>query len=357
MGTSHGTRDEADHLAVDVIVNNYQYARYLPRAIDSALAQTHSSVRVIVVDDGSTDGSRDVIGSYGDRIETVLKENGGQASAVNAGMLRSRGDIVIFLDADDELEPEAASRVAAAFAARPDLARVHYRLRVMDGDGALTDELKPPDRLALAAGDLRDATLHCPFDAAWLPTSGNAFRASDLRRILPVPEEEYRLCADWYLVHVSSLLGPVGAIDDALGRYRVHAANGFTRSDGRLDLEHVADTAEYAAITRRHLIEVAHREGMPAEADQMASMCDVANRAILARLAAGADSRRRLFGLGVRSCRVRRDVGPAMKLMFISWLGLTLVAPRRQAARLGELFLLPESRPALDDLLGRLHRT
>lgn len=352
-------RTAADEVAVDVIINNYQYARYLPRAIDSALAQTHPSTNVIVVDDGSTDGSRDIIASYGDRIEAVLKPNGGQASAVNAGMTRSAGDAVIFLDADDELEPEAASRVAAAFAARPDLARVHFRLGVMDGDGAMTDELKPPARLALADGDLREATLSCPFDAAWLPTSGNAFRAEPLRRVLPVPEGEYRLCADWYLVHVSSLLGPVGAIDQPLGRYRVHAANGFTRSDGLLDLAHVADTARFAAITRRHLVDVAHREGLTADLPSMASMCDVANRAILARLStdgSGADSRRRLLGLGIRACRARRDVGITMKAMFISWLALTLVAPRRLARRLGTLFLLPESRPALDDLLGSLHR-
>jgi glycosyltransferase involved in cell wall biosynthesis len=75
---------------VSVIVNNYNYARFLPDAIDSALRQTYGHVEVIVVDDGSTDESRVVIASYGNRIRAVLKRNGGQGSAFNAVRGRAR---------------------------------------------------------------------------------------------------------------------------------------------------------------------------------------------------------------------------------------------------------------------------
>ena len=76
---------------LDIVVNNFNYARFLTAAVDSALAQRGTDVHVIVVDDGSTDDSRDLIASYGDRVTPVLKENGGQASAFNAGFLHCRG--------------------------------------------------------------------------------------------------------------------------------------------------------------------------------------------------------------------------------------------------------------------------
>ena len=82
------------------IISNYNYERFLEEAIDGALDQTYSNVEVIVVDDGSTDDCRRIIAGYGKRIVTVSKENGGQASACNVGFQASKGEIVIFLDAE-----------------------------------------------------------------------------------------------------------------------------------------------------------------------------------------------------------------------------------------------------------------
>src|SRR5687768_5034795 len=95
----------ADAPLVSVVINNYNYGRYLGPAIDSALQQSYPCVEVIVVDDGSTDHSRAVIAGYGHRIIPIYKANGGQASALNAGYEESQGEIVIFLDADDLLGP------------------------------------------------------------------------------------------------------------------------------------------------------------------------------------------------------------------------------------------------------------
>src|SRR5690242_13648165 len=97
-----------------VVVNNYNYARFLPEAIDSALDQTWAETEVIVVDDGSSDRSREIIAGYGDRIVRVFKENGGQNSALNAGFSRSRGDVILFLDSDDALLPTAAAAAVEA---------------------------------------------------------------------------------------------------------------------------------------------------------------------------------------------------------------------------------------------------
>src|SRR3954454_14414573 len=112
-------------LKASVIINNFNYARFLADAIDSALAQTHPNTEVIVVDDGSTDESASVIAAYGDRIAPVLKGNGGQASAYNAGYERSSGDIVCFLDADDMLLVDAIGSAADAFSVE-DVVKVQW---------------------------------------------------------------------------------------------------------------------------------------------------------------------------------------------------------------------------------------
>jgi len=115
------SQELASPQVVSIVVNNYNYARFLTECIDSALHQTYSAVEVVVVDDGSTDESREVIRNFGDRIKTVFKNNGGQGSAINAGFAASTGSIVIFLDADDELCGNYVAQLAAAASGGPDV--------------------------------------------------------------------------------------------------------------------------------------------------------------------------------------------------------------------------------------------
>jgi glycosyltransferase involved in cell wall biosynthesis len=88
---------------ISIIITSYNYARFLRDAISSALNQTYRETEVIVVDNGSTDNSRDIIVSCDKRIRPVLKENDGQASAFNTGFAVCNGDIVICLDSTDEI--------------------------------------------------------------------------------------------------------------------------------------------------------------------------------------------------------------------------------------------------------------
>src|SRR5690242_18207842 len=118
---------------VSIIVNNYNYGRFVGEAIESALGQTYRNTEIIVVDDGSRDNSREVIAGYGSRIIPVLKENGGQGSALNAGFAVCRGEFVLFLDADDMLEPQAIATVIREW--REGAARVYFPLQAVGPSG------------------------------------------------------------------------------------------------------------------------------------------------------------------------------------------------------------------------------
>ncbi len=217
-----------------IIVNNYNYGRFLREAVDSALGQTYPNTEVIVVDDGSTDESMEIIAGYGDRVIPVLKGNGGQASAFNAGFAASRGEMVIFLDADDLLLPTATEQAAELFD-DSDVVKVHWSMREVDEHGQETGKVQP--NRPLAEGDLRDIVIRDgPSAYAWPPTSGNAWSRRFIERIAPIPEEEYRISADIYLSALAPVFGWMRTIPAPQGCYRRHGQNNYlgNASDARL---------------------------------------------------------------------------------------------------------------------------
>lgn len=349
---------------VSVVVNNYNYGRFLADAIASALNQTYPRVEVIVVDDGSTDHSVEVIRGFGDRVRPLLKPNGGQASAFNAGFAQSRGEIVIFLDADDSLRPEIVERVVGAFGAQRDVAKVMYRLAVVDAWGNPTGGIKPSAHLPLRGGDLRRYALTCPFDLTWMATSGNAFAAEVLRQIFPIPEQAYgRVGADWYLSHLSALFGEVVFLADIGGAYRLHQRNNYETT--RVDLAQVTRTIRYMTTTAGYIVECADRLGLPnrpSSAAALLSVSQVAQRLIVRKLAgprrtpAQGDTLARLFGLGLRATARRSDLSARTKVLLGLWFALMVPAPRPVAHRLARLFLFPEARRPLNRHLQRRQR-
>jgi len=206
-----------------VIVSSYNYAPYLRAAIDSALSQTYAHTEVVVVDDGSSDDSPQIVRGYGERVVAVLKDNAGQASSLSAGFDASRGDVVIFLDSDDVLEPHAVARAVEAMAGG--VSKVHWPLREIDTDGRPLGNLVP--RAELSGGDLRRAVLEDGPRSdgyVWPPTSGNAWSRGFLRQVMPIPQF-YRTCPDLYLCAVAPLYGAVVALPTPLSRWRVHGEN------------------------------------------------------------------------------------------------------------------------------------
>jgi glycosyltransferase involved in cell wall biosynthesis len=214
---------------VSIIVDSYNYGRFLREAIDSALGQTYPRTEVIVVDDGSTDHSRAIMAEYRDRIIPVLKENGGQASAFNAGFAASRGDVICFLDSDDSLFPDAMHEAVRLFRdGGGDLAKVQWPLQIVDEHGRKTGRVAPVH--ALSEGDLRQAVAHGgPGGYTWPPTSGNAWARAFLQTVFPIPEAPYRTCPDLYLCTLAPLFGAVRRVLQPQGVWRVHGSNNSWR--------------------------------------------------------------------------------------------------------------------------------
>lgn len=319
--------------AVSIIITNHNYGAYVEQAILSALGQRDVDVEVVVVDDGSTDGSGEVIERFGSRVTAIFSANGGQGAAFNRGFAASTGDAVIFLDADDQLWDDIARRVVEAFA-DPTIARVQFPLDVIDRSGEPTGDTVPEAPKVPFAGDARPFLLTCPDDIVWQPTSGNAFRRTALSAVLPMPEEPYRLCADYYLSSLVPLHGNVTTLPRSGGGYRVHGANShFAR---REHPERLRTNICRTYATHRCLIDECGRlglVGLPSDPAAVRSVSFAANRLLSYRIdrrnhPIADDSRRALLGLGVSSSMIRTDVSAARRAAFVGWFLAMAVVPK-----------------------------
>lgn len=208
---------------VSIVINNFNYERYLPEAIESALNQSYKNLEVVAVDDGSTDSSRSIIDGYGDRVVRVYKENGGQSSAFNYGLSHARGSIVLFLDSDDSLEPDALSEIVPLFD-DPNAVCVRWRLRYVTEHGVDMGMTNPPVGVAVPEGNLTSWVQLNGWRYLTPPTSGNAFRKSCLEAFFPIPDAIKR-CSDVYLFGNVGVRGELKFVDKILGSYRQHTKN------------------------------------------------------------------------------------------------------------------------------------
>ena len=327
---------------ISIVINNFNYGCFLKECIDSAIDQTYPETEVIVVDDGSSDDSRRIIESYGQRIIPVLKDNGGQGSAFNAGFAAVSGCIVVFLDSDDLLRPDIARRVAETFRSDPSLAKVQYRLAYIDESGRPLGRTEPPARWKMPNGDVRrDVVMyHEPISP---PTSGNAFAVSVLKRIFPVPEALFPTAADAYVNPLSAALGRVASLDEVGGHYRMHGHN-----DSRprtLDLRKVR-----AGITQRAHVRSKQREFLRAlygmsipDLPPADATCIRARMVSLKLDPANHPFPDRLLPLCMRGCYaslISSRLRWHARIISIVWFLAMAIAPAAQAKALSEKFYL-----------------
>lgn len=222
--------------AFSVVVTNYNYRDFVAEAVDGTLAQSHAPLEVIVVDDGSTDGSPDYLRErYGNepRVKLLCGENGGQLAAFQRGLAAASGEVMCFLDADDRWGPDYLRQLAEVFAARKDIDFVFSDVRLVGNESGMQGYAKE-------AMDLGYTVLGTWVRARWYgaPTSALALRRKLAERVLDLPPEftaNWRISADNCLVFGASLLGarkyflPTGNVD-----YRIHGRNGWWHEQARM---------------------------------------------------------------------------------------------------------------------------
>jgi glycosyltransferase involved in cell wall biosynthesis len=201
---------------ISVVIPTYNYARYLPEAIDSALRQTHPPLEITVVDDGSTDATPDVLAAYGDRIRVIRQKNQGVGAARNTGVSAARGEYVAFLDSDDIWDPRKLELQIARFEADPALGMVHCGAETFDDKGRVLGVLLDGMEGWVATEMLR-------LDREVVPVHGSGIMVP--KRVLEeIGGFDARLppSDDWDLCYRVAARYPIGYVAAVLVRYRQH---------------------------------------------------------------------------------------------------------------------------------------
>ncbi len=259
--------------SLSIVVNNYNYAQFLVDALDNALAQMCDGDELVVVDDGSTDESAQVLEHYVDRpgVRIIKQENQGQMKAVRVGIEAAGNDIIALLDSDDYFLPGYLDRLRRIYRENPDIDYVFSNPEVGGEPSTNLSEIRDMvNKMELtpgAVGVTKWATILF-FEFVGVPTSGNSFTnklaktiitlpmALDdtrplpsllvrLLRISPTEAKKSGLSADGVIVRVASILGARKFYDEEPSfMYRIHSSNKFATvpATGRRFLRHFRRT-------------------------------------------------------------------------------------------------------------------
>jgi len=206
-----------------VLLCNYNYEEFIGLAIQSVLDQTFSDYELVIVDDGSTDSSRNIINSFNDsRIKAIFKDNGGQCSAFKVGINGAEGSYIALLDSDDEWKATKLARCASVLREHPDICFLQNSMGIIDGESIQSDTV-----------DLSSGGFYDPFpdysqlkhhELPYLPTSCITGIASAFKRLL-LDDRAWRIDADTPVIAGLSVLGPTYLLNEPLTRYRKHGSN------------------------------------------------------------------------------------------------------------------------------------
>jgi glycosyltransferase involved in cell wall biosynthesis len=251
-------------MKISVVIDNHNYGRFLRETLDSVLTQVLDdvAVEIVVVDDGSTDDSREILASYAPRVKSLLQPRQGQAVAFNNGLLAATGDIVCLLDSDDVFLPGKLAAVVDAFK-DPKVVCVQHFLNDTDAKLAPLRRRFPawPPRYTLddyAAG-LTEFTA----------TSGLSFRRDVLLKLLPIPTDLFYYLDDFLTAH-SLFFGEIANIPQVFGLHRMHGANwcaGGLEDPAKIERDFL-DRANYGARRDAWLAEAGRSRSPEAVAEE-----------------------------------------------------------------------------------------
>ena len=320
---------------ISIIITCYNYGRYVGAAIESALRQTYANKEIVVVNDGSTDDSLQVIAPYAGRVTLVDQVNQGAIAAYNRGFAACSGDVIVLLDADDLLEPEALQEVAAVWSAR--VAKVQWDLKIIDEAGRDLNR-----RFCNFDGSYDAERVRESFQRTgtyrWPVSVGNAYSRWFASALFPLSPSHG---PDGALNSVAPVYGEVVTLPRVLASYRIHGKNMWsnTGSDAARLPARIEQRAAEVALMQRHARE--RGVAVPAENALDHELAFINYRLMAKALGlryAGSDrdSRWRLLRRAYRALRAERY---PLKLSFAHglWFGVLSLLPADPAARLVQL--------------------
>lgn len=311
---------------VSVLIDTHNHERFIEEAVSSVLAQNFPAAdrEILVVDDGSTDRTSEILNTFASQIRVLRKPNGGQASAFNHGIPQCQGEIIAFLDGDDWWAPNKLSAVVSAFSAHPAVGLVGHSVTEVLANSARRSELvrdSPQFRIDSVAG-ARIFRLRKSF----LGTSRMACRAELLRRIGPVPEALV-IQADEFLFTFGALFSEVLLLREPLTFYRLQGQNLYQVSDGNL-----------VSLRRKHAVLLALADSLRRRLEEervSADICDVLVDAVqteadIVRLSLGGGSPLDTFRTEIRSYDLSHEhASPLRRLLkYVSLAPALFLSPR-----------------------------
>lgn len=219
---------------VSAIITNYNYEVFIGDAIKSVLSQTYSKFELIIVDDGSTDNSRDIIESFNDsRIKKIYQDNRGQASALNEGLRLASGSIVALLDSDDLWKDDKLDICVKAHLENEDVNIVQHNLEIISSHSEYIGRIHPdiqPGKKCVRTEYLNEN--HTGFFSS---TSGITFKVKYLDSILPL-DNSWKICADVAITRPLALFEKTLTLYENPGYYRIHDNNNWMNSEDQKSL-------------------------------------------------------------------------------------------------------------------------
>lgn len=204
---------------VSVIIPNYNYAQYVGQAIESVLDQTYKNIEIIVVNNGSTDNSLEVLKRYGNRIYLVDQENLGQSGARKSGLAKSTGDLIAFLDADDIWEPTKIEKQLLLFSTKTEL--------IYCGIARFSeiDQMLISTHLPQFKGSCASAFISQPGVSIVLSGESTAIFTRGLLEKVGGFDPNLNSAAGWDFFRRCSKFTEFDFVFEALTKYRIHSSN------------------------------------------------------------------------------------------------------------------------------------
>jgi glycosyltransferase involved in cell wall biosynthesis len=247
---------------VSVIVPVFNNGRFIGPALESLFRQTYPEERreIIVVDDGSTDDTPEILKKYGQHIFHIRQEHRGVAGARNAGISCARGELITFLDSDDLWYEERLQRVVGKFLENPAAGMVYHPVELINSEGG-TIKKNFYSAFGYKEGISGWVANEVASGKIFSGGSSFSFRKDIVAMVSPSPED-VRRGEDYYMTVISSCYGPVGYIPHILGKYRLHDGN-LTMSEGLDDRITLAAKNKDFAHMRQKVIEKISSLGAP----------------------------------------------------------------------------------------------